>query len=319
MRFSDLVVEQPWIKELDINPLLASPDGLLALDARVVLHDADDAPREPAPPRDPPLPHPVRRAPTASPTAPSLVVRPIRPEDEGLLVAFHRALGESSVRQRYLAPLRLDQRTTHERLIRVCFSDYDRDIALVVEHRPADGQAGDRRRRASRPPRAARRRRVRAPRPRRLAAAAASAPSSCGASSTSRAASGSRRVIATMLPDNRRHDRTSPPRWASPSAASRAPRRPPPSSTSAGDGSHHPQSARTRGRGSAVDAPGPYAAALRLRAAFGAGSAAAGACLPHPSAIRESNNVLSETPSAVASCDTRSCSDLGRRKRSCPE
>src|SRR5204863_2003034 len=39
VRFSQLVVEQRWIKELDINPLIASPDGLLALDGRVVLHN----------------------------------------------------------------------------------------------------------------------------------------------------------------------------------------------------------------------------------------------------------------------------------------
>ena len=38
VRFSQLVVEQPWIKEIDINPLLASPERLLALDARVVVH-----------------------------------------------------------------------------------------------------------------------------------------------------------------------------------------------------------------------------------------------------------------------------------------
>ena len=35
VRFSQLVVEQRWIKEIDINPLLASADGLIALDARV--------------------------------------------------------------------------------------------------------------------------------------------------------------------------------------------------------------------------------------------------------------------------------------------
>src|SRR5687767_9028109 len=40
VRFSRLVVEQRWVKEIDINPLLASPAGLMALDARVVLHDA---------------------------------------------------------------------------------------------------------------------------------------------------------------------------------------------------------------------------------------------------------------------------------------
>ena len=38
VRFSALVAEQRWIREIDINPLLASPDGLIALDARVVLH-----------------------------------------------------------------------------------------------------------------------------------------------------------------------------------------------------------------------------------------------------------------------------------------
>ena len=49
VRFSQLVVEQRWIKEIDINPLLASPDGLLALDARVIVHGpdvrAEDLPR----------------------------------------------------------------------------------------------------------------------------------------------------------------------------------------------------------------------------------------------------------------------------------
>ncbi len=39
VRFSQLVVEQPWIAELDINPLLVSAERIFALDARVVLHD----------------------------------------------------------------------------------------------------------------------------------------------------------------------------------------------------------------------------------------------------------------------------------------
>ena len=41
VRFSQLVAEQPPIKEIDINPLLASPERLLALDARVVLHSIE--------------------------------------------------------------------------------------------------------------------------------------------------------------------------------------------------------------------------------------------------------------------------------------
>jgi acetyltransferase len=137
VRFSDLVVEQPSIKELDINPLLASPGGLLALDARVVLHERrNDLPRPAI------RPYPTQYvAPHQLPDGTTLLIRPIRPEDEGLMVEFHRRLSESSVRQRYMGPLRFDVRTTHERLVRVCFSDYDRDIALVVEYRPAGGPA----------------------------------------------------------------------------------------------------------------------------------------------------------------------------------
>ena len=42
VRFSQLVVEQRWIKEIDINPLIASPDGLLALDGRVVVFSENE-------------------------------------------------------------------------------------------------------------------------------------------------------------------------------------------------------------------------------------------------------------------------------------
>src|SRR5207253_8769134 len=41
VRFSQLVVEQPWIAEIEINPLLVSPERMCALDARVVLHPAE--------------------------------------------------------------------------------------------------------------------------------------------------------------------------------------------------------------------------------------------------------------------------------------
>ena len=55
VRFSALVAEQRWIKEIDINPLLASPDGLIALDARVVVHGPEVAVRRrsPRPPSAP--------------------------------------------------------------------------------------------------------------------------------------------------------------------------------------------------------------------------------------------------------------------------
>src|SRR5213076_1180196 len=63
----------------------------------------------------------------------TVLIRPIRPEDEPLMVKLHQGLSERSVRLRYFAPLKLPQRVAHERLTRVCFIDYDREMALVAE------------------------------------------------------------------------------------------------------------------------------------------------------------------------------------------
>ena len=132
VRFSQLVVEQRWIKEIDINPLLASPERLLALDARVVLHDPDV--REDDIPKGAIRPYPTQHA-SAWRTKRGLevMIRPIRPEDEPLLVDFHEGLSERSVYLRYFRMLKLSQRVAHERLTRICFIDYDREMALVVE------------------------------------------------------------------------------------------------------------------------------------------------------------------------------------------
>ena len=140
VRFSQLVVEQPRIKELDINPLLASTDRIVALDARVVLHPAEIA--------DDKLPRTaIRPYPAQYISAISLVdgthvtVRPIRPEDEPQMVKFHGGLSEQSVRFRYFGALSEENRTGHERLVRTCFNDYDREIALVAERKKADATA----------------------------------------------------------------------------------------------------------------------------------------------------------------------------------
>lgn len=61
------------------------------------------------------------------------LIRPIRPEDENRIVDFHNDLSERSVYLRYLQFLKFEERISHERLARVCFNDYARELALVVE------------------------------------------------------------------------------------------------------------------------------------------------------------------------------------------
>jgi acetyltransferase len=132
VRFSELVVENPRIKEIDINPLLASPDRLLALDARIVLHEA--AVLDATLPQSAIRPYPEKYVSKwTTKDGEEVVIRPIRPEDEPEMIKFHKDLSERSVYLRYFQPLKFSQRTAHERLTRICFIDYNREMALVVE------------------------------------------------------------------------------------------------------------------------------------------------------------------------------------------
>ena len=134
VRFSQLVVEQQQIREIDINPLLVGSDRIVALDARVVLFPSDTPAREL--PRPAIRPYPSQYVmPWTTKDGTPVLIRPIRPEDEPLLINFHRTLSEQSVQFRYFNTIKLSQRVTHARLIRVCFNDYDREMALVIEHR----------------------------------------------------------------------------------------------------------------------------------------------------------------------------------------
>ncbi|MFS8896231.1 GNAT family N-acetyltransferase [Synechococcus sp. R3-13] len=125
VRFSQLVAEQREIKEIDINPLLASSEGLLALDARVILRTE----------QDPQVPLAIRPYPTQYIWSfrDGITIRPIRPEDEPLVIDFHRHVSDYSVYLRYFHPIKYSVRVAHERLTRICFNDYDREIALVAE------------------------------------------------------------------------------------------------------------------------------------------------------------------------------------------
>jgi acetyltransferase len=142
VRFSALVAEQRWIKEIDINPLLASPDGLIALDARMVVHGA--AVTLESIPKSAIRPYPARyMSKWTMKDGTDVTIRPIRPEDEPAMVKFHETLSERTVYLRYFHLMNLEQRTQHERLTRICFIDYDREMALVAERRNPETGASE--------------------------------------------------------------------------------------------------------------------------------------------------------------------------------
>jgi acetyltransferase len=141
VRFSQLVIEQRGIAEIDINPLLASTERILALDARIVLQgrdvNLDDLPKPAI------RPYPLQYVwnwtlKNGNP----VTIRPIRPEDEPLMVKFHETLSDRSVYLRYFCSMSLSRRVAHERLLRICFGDYDRELALVAEG--SDPSSGER-------------------------------------------------------------------------------------------------------------------------------------------------------------------------------
>ncbi|MBW7881688.1 MAG: GNAT family N-acetyltransferase, partial [Caldilineaceae bacterium] len=139
VRFSQLVVEQRWIREIDINPLLASHEHIIALDARIVLHnpttEEEDLPTTAI------RPYPTRySAPFTCQNGEEVFIRPIRPEDEPLMASFNRTLSPYSIYLRYFHPVSPAQLISHEQLATLCFVDYDREIALVAERADERGR-----------------------------------------------------------------------------------------------------------------------------------------------------------------------------------
>jgi acetyltransferase len=131
VRFSHLVVQQRWIKQIEINPILVAPGQMLALEATIELYGLDV--QEQDLPRLAIRPYPIQYVQSfANRKGLTFTIRPIRPEDEPLLADFHTRLSEESVYLRYFRAFQLDQRVEHERLTRLCFIDYDRTLALVV-------------------------------------------------------------------------------------------------------------------------------------------------------------------------------------------
>ncbi|KAL9189320.1 hypothetical protein ACHAXT_011810 [Thalassiosira profunda] len=144
VNFSHLVMERcNYIAEVEINPLLASSDTLLALDARIILHSPTDPDSmsdssEIVQPAIRPYPSQYEQQ-FATKNGRAMLIRAIMPEDEPLIVDFHKRVSEESVYTRFLSDIPYEDRVAHDRLIRVCHVNYDRDIALVALDKSSNG------------------------------------------------------------------------------------------------------------------------------------------------------------------------------------
>ena len=131
---SELVIDIPEITELDINPLLSDASGVVALDARVVVRAATG----PAGSRLAIRPYPAELEHEAKlPGGERYFIRPIRPEDEGELVAMFRKSSLDDMRMRFLDHMREFPHLMAARLSQI---DYDREMALIAT--PIAGEPG---------------------------------------------------------------------------------------------------------------------------------------------------------------------------------
>ena len=131
VRFSELIADQPWIKELDINPMLATPTDIIALDARVVLHAPGTPVEKLSRPSIRGYPHQYVSSFT---TSQGVVcdVRPIRPDDETAMKSFEESLSEESVKAYMGESVCLETRKCHKRLAAICHPDFDRQVPLIA-------------------------------------------------------------------------------------------------------------------------------------------------------------------------------------------
>jgi acetyltransferase len=138
VNFSLLIAEFPQIVECDINPLLVSSKEIISLDARIVLSEETEKEKLP---KLAIRPYPINYIKSKKlKDGSSIVYRPIRPEDEPLILSFLQDLSEKSVLQRYLEAFHYNELLERNTLISFCFNDYDREIAIVAEKTMEDGK-----------------------------------------------------------------------------------------------------------------------------------------------------------------------------------
>jgi len=135
------VAEQRCVREIEMDLLVETTQHAVVVGSRCLLHGPEVQEHELS--RTAIRPYPGRYVSCwTMKNGQTVIIRPIRAEDEPLMVKFHEGLSDRSVYLRYFQRVKLRARTAHQRLARVCFLDYDRELALLAEHQ--DPQTGDR-------------------------------------------------------------------------------------------------------------------------------------------------------------------------------
>jgi acetyltransferase len=133
IRISHLIIDVPEIVELDINPLLADDEGVLALDARISIKPADKSGVDRLAIR----PYPEELEEWLDWHGGKILLRPIRPEDAPQHIEFFNALDPEDVRMRMFVRMR---ELSHAQLARMTQIDYNREMAFIATRKRADGR-----------------------------------------------------------------------------------------------------------------------------------------------------------------------------------
>lgn len=133
LKLSQLITDVAEIAELDVNPLLVDPEGVIALGARVRVAPA----RRPGPERLAIRPYPRELESTvALRDGREVLLRPVRPEDEPMFHRFFGRLSPEDVRMRFFMPMKSLPAYLAARLTQI---DYDREMALIATAPASNG------------------------------------------------------------------------------------------------------------------------------------------------------------------------------------
>ena len=126
IKVSQMVIDLAEVVEMDINPIWADENGLLALDAHIAIEpNAEVATRRLA---ISPYPKELEKVYTL-PDRRSFLLRPILPEDEPQLRELVRRVPAEDVRMRFFQPIR---ELSHDMAARLTQLDYEREMAFIV-------------------------------------------------------------------------------------------------------------------------------------------------------------------------------------------